>query len=271
MIVLLSPDSSVAQDLRRILADGDQPVVLGNAWESLPFDVQARALACVCAYPNFMDAAKRTIDRIRIDAPSLPLGLITSGRRQNSRRTGPVKLDDIVWLEDAERDLLPAVAAATAVVSTVERLARIIGEKSACGSGGRVPHTLIQVCRSVPPVPTVGGVAKLAILCEPSLRQKIRAFFGNRPRAASRFLAWLLILSAYDLGRRGLERARIVERLDIDPSTLRREIRQLTGRTMAEFLEQAPRPVLRRALEDLRLLPFPVRPREGREKGIRQP
>jgi hypothetical protein len=254
MFVVVCPDPSLRAELRLALLEPHEEVLLAHDWDAISRADRLRAHACVYACRSFFkDARERVLDVQRC-SPALPLVVATSWHPDNSKRLAPVRLDGVVWLEDAKRTLLRSVREVSVSVGGLQRLASILG-KDSCGHDARVRGLLVEVCRSAPPIPSVGGLANAACLCESKLRSRIAAFFNGRPRAPSRFLGWVLLLAAHDLGRRGLTQSRISFALGVELSTLRRSVRCTVDCCLSEFLQLHTRDLVRSAVRDLRIAP----------------
>lgn len=212
-------------------------VLAAEAWPQFR-RAMASASVAVVVLPRLVAQDLRALRALR--APRLarwlvPVVLVTSSEPDNARYLKDVTVAEVVWLDEADRELWPAVRrAANGHGSPRTRLADEIRMNE------RLPlqlrRALEYACRSERPITSIVALAR-AVGCGRSTlgRQWRRVVGTGRDRRLEDFLDWILLARAVE--RKAPDRSweQVADNLRLYKSVLARVARRLTGHTLGDL------------------------------------
>lgn len=239
MIVVYTQDPEKAAEIVRHLG-GFEPVAVFRLEE-----VDRMAGRCPCGVllaANSLDGRLADHARLLLDRHLWTSWIILTDRA----RPNPGWREELagravlVWLEEAERELAPAVARAAeaAVESWLPRL--VEGAK-------RLPAELgLALLRAFPdagPPRSVAGLSKAANLPEARLRYLWSAAIPSPGPTPGELVEWLQVVGALQLRRRGVSWKCAAEELRVSDKRLRAVFRRRTGLCPKEAWDRGPEEV----------------------------
>jgi hypothetical protein len=158
--------------------------------------------------------------------------VVTSKDADNARLLKDLHTDEVVWLQDLERDLPRAVRGAESR-GVLQRVASEI-ERSQL-SPPLLRSALAQACRSGQPVQSVHALAAIAGRDRRTLARLWRVSLSGTGFRLKDFLDWLLIVRALSRKHHRVSWAAIATELGVHEHTLARAVHRLLGVRLGEL------------------------------------
>ncbi|HET6232465.1 MAG TPA: hypothetical protein VFE05_20485 [Longimicrobiaceae bacterium] len=225
MIVVYERESTrLARCLESTSLNDVKPV---SDWRE--FERWAAQSLCVVVRVDWLcegdDAAQ--LRRFRRRSPCHPIVLATRADMANARLLHQVTVDEVVWIEEAERSLVDAVEHAITSRSLLP-LATLVGEAQHLPRSLR--EALMHACLAERPVYSVAELAATAHCDRTTLCLQWRKAAGaGAPLRLVDFLALILLLHANRRKLLGRKTAEVAGELGIHEHTLRRLSKRLVG------------------------------------------
>jgi hypothetical protein len=184
-----------------------------------------------------------------LDTPAIerPLVLVTARDADNARLLKDIRADEVVWLQDVERELPRALRRAESR-GLLERLAR--GFETSTHLPTLLRHGLAHACRADP---AIGGVADLATLVGRDRRTLWRLWhLTPGPSLGWRLedlLGWLLLVRALSLKHPACAWVAVARQLGVHEQTLARLSRRLIGLPLSSLADRGEDAIARQFVE----------------------
>jgi hypothetical protein len=193
-------------------------LVPSQTWRD--FEVKAvRASAVVIEVEDLGDQRRfQRLQAFRLCQPSLPMVLITSSRPANAKLLMNFTPDELVWLDEVQTALIPAVhqAGSKQLLSRVCELMEGREELPPL-----VRHAITLACSASPPLHSVKELAALVHCDRTTLnRQWNRLGTGGDIPSLKAFLDWIMVLKAVSAKLPGRSWRRVASLLDLQVETL---------------------------------------------------
>lgn len=202
-------------------------------WEA--FERAAAAAVCsVIAIPWLAESGVLPKFRsFKLRSSLQPTILITEKDADNLRHLEDVKVEELVWMHEFERELWAAVSRARAT-SLLRQMASSFEEAKRLPP--KLRAALVHAFRSDEPISSVSGLAALVGCDRRTLWRYWRKGFGNPPPLQpTDFVDWLLLLRAAGLKVPGRKWAAVAAELGIHEHTIARVARRLAGMTLRDL------------------------------------
>jgi hypothetical protein len=160
------------------------------------------------------------------DGPARPTILVTARDPDNVRRTASVRVDEIIWTEDAPRELADAIERVVGS-DLMSEVAAAIGR--APGLPPRLRGALLFACHAEHAPRTVASLAALVGCNRTTLSRQWRAAHASHGMRLQDCLDWLLLVRAAQARLTGLKWEAAAERIGVHLRSLARMTRRLTG------------------------------------------
>jgi hypothetical protein len=221
--------------LRRLAAalPADQYVLTADRWSELERLVPRAACVVLCfRWLREWQALARTAPAGASPA-ARPLVLATSKDADNARLLKGFRVDEVVWLDDVERELWPAVRGAES-----RGVLRRLGD--ALDGAASLPPllraALAHACRSAEPVRSVSELALAVGRDRRTLWRLWRGVHGGAPPLRLEdFLHWLLVLRGTASRRPRGSWTAVAREMRVHEHTLARAAAALAGRSLREL------------------------------------
>lgn len=164
--------------------------------------------------------------------PLHPVILVTRGDRQNARQLKSVQVEEVVWLEEIDRELNGAVGR-TCVLS--HQRAFCVAMSDADYLPGCLAQALALACSAEPPVRTVQKLAKVAGCDRRVLWQQWKLAMEGSELRLQDVLHWFLLLRAAGRKSPGRPWNAVADDLGVHAQTLGRLSRQLAGLSLTDL------------------------------------
>ena len=188
------------------------------------------------------------LSAVKARRPLNPIVLVTSSDRENARCLKDLTVEEVVWTDELEAQLLVAVKRAEgtglleATASTVEQCDHL---------PPKLREALALVCRSWPPMRSVAQLARAVHRDRSTLWEHWTAVVGrgdDHPRLED-FLGWAILLRAAALKAPGITWQAVGEALSVHEQRIGRTARRLAGVSLRE-LESLGRSAILRQFVD---------------------
>ncbi|MGH7629077.1 MAG: hypothetical protein ACREOF_06750 [Gemmatimonadales bacterium] len=242
MYALFSPDPMLLHRLRAAMP-ADRDVVVTDRW--LAFERSAAHASCLIVGLRWLHDWF-SLGASALDPPSLapPLVLVTARDADNARAIKDIRVDEVVWLQDLERDLVRAAHRAQSR-GVLERLARAIETTRALPT--LLQRALAHACRADPPIMSV---ARLGATVGRDRRTMWRLWADTLGRTVGwrleDVLGWLVLVRALTLKTPRASWASIAQQLGVHEHTLARLAMRLVGVNLSALADQGELAVAQR-------------------------
>ena len=187
------------------------------------------------------------LGKIERDWPGVPIIVVTDSEPEVAQQLSSIRVFDVVWFEDLQSRLRPAIRAARGV----DHILRLAGEMEESTLPPFLRSALAHSLRAATDRP-VHRVRKLASAVGSSpvtLSQQFRKSVGGRTTLA-RFLRALVILRAHQLRSSGLGWEQVAGRWLVTRQTLHRRAEEWPGRRLSELATMSRGELLARFVSD---------------------
>lgn len=181
--------------------------------------VAVERLAGSALYPQLREFTRRL--------PAYPLVLITARDAENARVLRQIAVEEVVWLPEMERELLPAIRRASAQ----RPLLRLAGEAEGAEHLPLLLRRAVALaCRQNPPFRSITDLAGALGRDRRTLSTAWRQALGADSRARLEDLVdWILLLRAAARWAVGWKTSAVAQELSVHEQTLSRIARRLAG------------------------------------------
>ncbi|HEY0018950.1 MAG TPA: hypothetical protein VGC13_21800 [Longimicrobium sp.] len=229
MLAFYVPDSRFRQRVRRAVPTAPGP--MEEEWA--PFERAAEAAECsVAVIPWLGTDAVDQLTGFKVRNPLHPVVLVTRGDMQNARQLKAVQVEEVIWLEEMDRELGDAVSR-TCTLSHTRTFCVAMGDADYLP--GCLGPALSRACTAEPPLRTVQKLAALAGCDRRTLWQHWKCVADGSELRLQDVLHWFLLLRAATLKTPGRAWASVAAELGLHPQTLGRLSQQLAGITLREL------------------------------------
>jgi hypothetical protein len=241
-VTMYCPDSSLAVDLRFSAPTG------AAAMPTACWDTFQRSAACrdslVAVLPGDVTTDQvRRLAMLQREHPDHPLVLAVDPNAENLRRLSRLEVAEMIWLEELNRKLWPALRQAR-TDGALHRFARRFEE--ADWITARLRKALAAGCRSVPPPCNVAQLAALVRRDRRTLWRIWQDTFGpTPPLRLQNFVQWLLLIRAATLRSTGLRWTVVAHDMSIHEDTIARMAKKLAGMDLRQVAAGGPVEVTR--------------------------
>jgi hypothetical protein len=213
-------------------------VVCEERWA--PFEETAVHADCAIAVIEWLDRAAGTHDLASFKArfPFQPVVLLTSRDADNARGIADLHVDEVVWLNEVERALAPAIERAR----TRGFLWCLGGELAlSTALSPLLRQALKQACRSRRPPLSVTDLAEIVHHDRRTLWRHWHAMAtADRTMRLEDFLGWIMLLQATTWREAGHSWREVAAQLGVHEHTIARTARRLTGWTLRSLAAAGP-------------------------------
>ncbi|HEX8394265.1 MAG TPA: hypothetical protein VF665_18115 [Longimicrobium sp.] len=164
--------------------------------------------------------------------PLHPVVLVTRGDMQNARQLKAVQVEEVIWMEEMDRELTGAVSR-TCTLSHHRSFCEAMGDADYLP--GCLGPALARACSAEPPLRTVQKLARMVGCDRRTLWQHWKSAIGGEDLRLQDVLHWLLLLRAAAQKTPGRSWAAVADDLGVHPQTLGRISQQLTGLSLREL------------------------------------
>lgn len=230
MLALYVPESRYRPRIQRAVQTSK--AAYAEEWTTF----ERAALAAECSVVLFLWLHTPEVHRLlafKRRNPLHPVILVTRGDMQNARQLKSVQVEEVIWLDEVDRELNGAVGR-TCTLSHQRTFCEAM--KDADYLPGCLGHALATACGAEPPLRTVQKLAKVAGCDRRTLWQQWKLAMDGSPLRLQDVLHWFLLLRATSLKTPGRSWAAVAADLGMHPQTLGRLSQQLAGislRTLA--------------------------------------
>jgi len=188
------------------------------------------------------------LSAVKAKRPLNPIVLVTSSDRENARFLKDFTVEEVVWTEELEAELLVAIRRAEgtglleATASTIERSDHL---------PPKLREALALVCRSRPPVRSVAQLARAVNRDRSTLWEHWTAVVGrgdDHPRLED-FLGWVILLRSAALKAPGMTWQAVGEALSVHEQRIGRTARRLARVSLRELECLGSSAILRRFVD----------------------
>lgn len=229
MLALYVSDSRFSERLCRALQPTE--AVPSTSWPH--FERAAESAECsviVIGWLGVPEVARLMTFKSR--HPLHPVVLVTRGDMQNARQLKAVQVEEVIWIEEMDRELTGAVSR-TCTLSHHRSFCEAMSDADYLP--GCLGPALARACSAEPPLRTVQKLAKLAGCDRRTLWQHWKTATEGEELRLQDVLHWLLLLRAATQKTPGRSWATVAEELGLHPQTLGRISQQLTGLSLREL------------------------------------
>lgn len=236
-----SHDAALIED-----AVDNWPVRIVNDVERLPADHHVECLILGARAQNLAGWVG-PLGKIERDWPGVPIIVVTDREPEVALQLSDIRVSAVVWFEDLQSELGPAIRAARRV-DQILRLAGKIEESTLPPSlRSALAHGLREATDR--PVPRVRKLASAVGSSPVTLSQQFRKSVGGRTTLA-RFLRALVILRGHQLRSSGLGWDRVAGELRVSRQTLHRQSKEWPGRRLGPLAAMSRGELLARFVSD---------------------
>lgn len=229
MLALYIPETRYRTRIERAVSSSRAAVA--DEWPAF----ERAALAAECSVVLFLWLGTPELHRLvafKTRNPLHPVILVTRGDRDNARQLKAVQVEEVIWLEEIDRELHGAVGR-TCVLSHQRSFCEAMGDADYLP--GCLGHALALACGAEPPLRTVQKLAKVAGCDRRILWQQWKEAMDGNPLRLQDVLHWFLLLRAAGIKRPGHPWSLVAEGLGMHPQTLGRLSRQLAGLSLTDL------------------------------------
>jgi hypothetical protein len=188
------------------------------------------SVVCVPWLATDPDAAQLAAFKTRF--PLHPVILVTRGDIGNARHLTTLAVEQVVWLEEVEREL-PSAVGRTCLLTHARTLSAAV--RGAEHLSPCLREALSLTLDSPRALPTVGAVATAAACDRRTLWTQWRATPAADDLRLQDFLGWVLLLRAVSAKTPGRSWADVADQLGVHPHTLGRLGQRLVGAPLREL------------------------------------
>lgn len=232
MLAVYVPDPRFRERVRRAVPSSSGHMHCDWA----PFERDAEAAECSVTLIPWLGTSE--VDQLRAfksRQPLHPVVLVTRGDMQNARQLKAVDVEEVIWLEEMDRELGDAVAR-TCTLSHTRTFC--VAMRDADYLPGCLGPALARACTAEPPLRTVQKLATLAGCDRRTLWQHWKCVADGEALRLQDVLHWFLLLRAATRKTPGRSWATVAEELGVHPQTLGRISQQLAGLTLRDLAGQ---------------------------------
>ena len=247
MLAIYSPDERTRKKLETAAPRGREvrPV---DGWPELEALAADGAECSVVAIPRLAAADDaRRLAAFRARFPLHPVVLVTRGDIANARNLAGLPVDAVVWQEEVERELAPAVGR-TCVLAGSRCFAAAL---RAAPIPPALRAALARVACAEHPVRTVAALAEAAGCDRRTLWHQWRQTGAAGELRLQDFLHWLLLVRAAGAKTPRRPWSDVADDLGVHPHTLARLARQLVGLSLRELAAGGQAAVAERFQEEV--------------------
>jgi AraC-like DNA-binding protein len=176
--------------------------------------------------------------------PYHPLVLAVDRDPENLRRLSPLRVAEMIWTEEVDRQLWPTLRRAR-TGAALRRLARQL--EDADWIPARLRQALAAACRATSPVRTMPELAALVGRDRRTIWRLWQSTFGpESPLRLQDFLDWILLVHAAAHRSTGLRWSTVAQELRVHEHTIARIARRLAGINLRQVGDGGPGEVIRR-------------------------
>jgi hypothetical protein len=242
-IAMYCPDADLVARLRASVPAGEA-VVPTSCWRT--FQRSAATMeSLVVVLPGHVtgDAVER-LSTLQRRLPYHPLVLAVDRDPENLRRLSPLRIAEMIWTEEVDRQLWPTLRRAR-TGAALRRLARDLDH--ADWIPARLRQAMAAACRATSPVTSVPALADLAGRDRRTLWRLWQSAFGPEPPLRVQdFVHWILLIHAVALRSTGLRWSGVAAELKVHEHTIARVAHRLAGMNLRQVADAGPGEVTRR-------------------------
>jgi hypothetical protein len=228
MLAVYVPEPRFRERIRRAVPSSSGH--MQEQWE--PFERAAEAAECsVAVIPWLSSGEMERLRGFKTRNPLHPVVLVTRGDMQNARQLKSVQVEEVIWVEEMDRELPDAVSR-TCTLSHQRTFC--VAMRDADYLPGCLGPALAHACTAEPPLRTVQKLAAVAGCDRRTLWQHWKGVARGSELRLQDVLHWFLLLRAATLKTPGRSWAAVADELGMHPQTLGRISRQLAGLTLRE-------------------------------------
>ena len=229
MLAVYLPDARFRERIRR--ATQSARSVTTEDWPA--FEKAAEAAECSAIVMPWLGIAEvNRLEAFKARNPLHPVVLVTRGDMQNARQLKSVQVEEVIWLEEVDRELEGAVSR-TCTLSHHRTFCVAMGDADYLP--GCLGPALARACAAEPPLRTVQKLAKLAGCDRRTLWQHWKGVTEEGDLRLQDVLHWFLLLRAASRKSPGRSWATVADELGVHPQTLGRIAQQLAGTTLRDL------------------------------------
>jgi AraC-like DNA-binding protein len=243
MIAMYCTDSNLVVRLRGSAPAGET-LVATDCWHTFRRSTAAEQ-SLVVVLPGEVTAEQvERLATLQREHPHHPLVLAVDRDAENLRRLSRLKVTEMIWTEELDRQLWPTLRRAR-TGGALRRFAREFDE--ADWLPARLRQALAEACRSPTPIYTISQLAARVGRDRRTLWRLWQSTFGPAPPLRLQdFVHWILLIRAAALRSTGLRWTAVANDLGIHEHTIARVAKKLAGMNLREVEAGGPAEVTRR-------------------------